>query len=70
MTDPAVAYAPGEGYGPFDRGVDANVWLKNSNGSTFLGVVWPGELLLSENKVHLPDILFRCYRVPRYDITF
>ncbi|CDO71936.1 Glycoside Hydrolase Family 31 protein [Trametes cinnabarina] len=43
MTDPAVAYLPGEGYGPFDRGTAADVWLKAANGSSpFLGAVWPG----------------------------
>ncbi|TBU29276.1 alpha-glucosidase [Dichomitus squalens] len=43
MTDPAVAYAPGEGYGPFDRGTTADIWLKAANGSSpFLGAVWPG----------------------------
>ncbi|KAF7366623.1 Glycoside hydrolase family 31 protein [Mycena sanguinolenta] len=42
MTDPAVGYLPGEGYGPFDRGTAADVWLKNANGSDHLGLVWPG----------------------------
>ena len=42
MTDPAIAYAPNENYGTFDRGTDTNVWLKAENGSAFLGVVWPG----------------------------
>lgn len=43
MTDPAIAYAPGQGYGTFDRGTEADVWLKAANGSSpFLGAVWPG----------------------------
>jgi alpha-glucosidase len=42
MTDPAVAYLPGQGYGPFDRGTAADIWLKAANGSDSLGVVWPG----------------------------
>ncbi|KAH8100347.1 alpha-glucosidase [Cristinia sonorae] len=43
MTDPAVAYLPGESYGPFDRGTDADIWLKAANNSSpFLGAVWPG----------------------------
>lgn len=42
MTDPAVGYLPGEGYGPFDRGSDLGVWLKNPNGTDHLGLVWPG----------------------------
>lgn len=44
MTDPAVAYAPSEGYGTYDRGTAVDVWLKASNGSFFLGLVWPGQL--------------------------
>ncbi|KAI0948834.1 hypothetical protein AcV7_009470 [Taiwanofungus camphoratus] len=42
MTDPAIAYAPGEGYGTYDRGTAADIWLKAANGSFFLGAVWPG----------------------------
>ncbi|KAJ3553318.1 hypothetical protein NM688_g3681 [Phlebia brevispora] len=42
MTDPAVAYLPGEGYGPFDRGSQMDVWMKAANGSDSLGAVWPG----------------------------
>nr|GAT54403.1 alpha-glucosidase [Mycena chlorophos] len=42
MTDPAVGYLPGQGYGPFDRGAEAGIWLKNQNGSDHLGLVWPG----------------------------
>ncbi|KAF7298389.1 putative alpha/beta-glucosidase agdC [Mycena kentingensis (nom. inval.)] len=42
MTDPAVAYLPDGGYGPYDRGTAADIWLKNENGSAHLGLVWPG----------------------------
>ncbi|CAL1703163.1 unnamed protein product [Somion occarium] len=42
MTDPAVAYLPGEGYPTFDRGTQADIWLKAANGSVSLGAVWPG----------------------------
>ncbi|KAF8957752.1 glycoside hydrolase family 31 protein [Flammula alnicola] len=41
MTDPAVAYLPGEGYAPYDNGKALDVWLKAPNGSESLGVVWP-----------------------------
>ena len=44
MVDPAVAYAPNENYGAYDRGTEADIWLKAANGSSpFLGAVWPGE---------------------------
>lgn len=39
MVDPAVAYANNAAY---DRGVEDNIFLKRSNGSEWLGVVWPG----------------------------
>ncbi|KAJ7042059.1 alpha-glucosidase [Mycena alexandri] len=42
MTDPAVGFLPDQGYGPYDRGTAADVWLKNANGSSHLGLVWPG----------------------------
>jgi alpha-glucosidase (family GH31 glycosyl hydrolase) len=42
MTDPAIAYLPGQDYGPYNRGTQLDVWLKAPNGSASLGVVWPG----------------------------
>lgn len=48
MTDPAVAYAPNGGYGPYDRGHALDVFLKSSNGTESLGVVWPGSMSRNE----------------------
>ncbi|KAI9462524.1 glycoside hydrolase family 31 protein [Russula earlei] len=45
MIDPAVGFLPGEGYGPYDRGTQLDLWLQNPNGSASLGVVWPGMFL-------------------------
>ena len=42
MTDPAIAYVPGQGYEPYDLGTQLDLWLKAPNGSASLGVVWPG----------------------------
>lgn len=39
MVDPATAYAD---YGPFNRGVEDNIFLMRANGSVWQGVVWPG----------------------------
>lgn len=39
MVDPAVAY---QQYGPFQRGVSDNIFLKRANGTIWQGVVWPG----------------------------
>ncbi|KAG7453201.1 glycoside hydrolase family 31 protein [Guyanagaster necrorhizus] len=40
MTDPAVALQ--EGYEPYDRGTEMDVWLKMPNGSAVIALVWPG----------------------------
>lgn len=42
MTDPAIGYLPGAGYGPFDRGTADDIWVKDAHGNLSLGVVWPG----------------------------
>jgi len=42
MTDPAIAFLPNSGYGPYERGHMLDVFLKEKNGSESLGVVWPG----------------------------
>ncbi|KAF2226293.1 putative alpha-glucosidase [Elsinoe ampelina] len=39
MVDPAVA---AKDYPTYNRGVDSNAFLRTSNGSVYLGVVWPG----------------------------
>ncbi|KAF4550918.1 putative glycosyl hydrolases family 31 protein 1 [Elsinoe fawcettii] len=39
MVDPAVA---AKDYPTYNRGVESNSFLKTSNGSVYLGVVWPG----------------------------
>ncbi|KAH6682594.1 glycoside hydrolase family 31 protein [Halenospora varia] len=39
MVDPAVAY---QDYPPYNNGAQDDIWLKRSNGSYWLGVVWPG----------------------------
>jgi len=41
MVDPAVAYQPNKGYKPFDQGVSDDIFMKESNGSFYKGVVWP-----------------------------
>ncbi len=42
MTDPAIGHLPGQGYEPYDRGTELDLWVKTPNGSASLGVVWPG----------------------------
>ncbi|PPQ96021.1 hypothetical protein CVT25_013883 [Psilocybe cyanescens] len=42
MTDPAIGYFPSEGYTAYDEGKDLDIYLKNTDGSTFIGLVWAG----------------------------
>ncbi|TVY82073.1 putative alpha/beta-glucosidase agdC [Lachnellula suecica] len=39
MVDPAVAY---QDYPPYHRGAQDDIFLERSNGSAWVGVVWPG----------------------------
>ena len=43
MIDPAVAYQPGD-KGVFDRGMQADAFIKEKDGKLFQGVVWAGRL--------------------------
>ena len=43
ITDLHVADAPNQGYAPYDTGIAANAFVKNPDGSNFVGVVWPGD---------------------------
>uniref|UniRef100_D8PUM4 beta-glucosidase n=1 Tax=Schizophyllum commune (strain H4-8 / FGSC 9210) TaxID=578458 RepID=D8PUM4_SCHCM len=42
MTDPGVAYVPGENYEAYNKGIEMDIFLKQENGSDFLALVWPG----------------------------
>ena len=67
MIDPAVAYAPSQGYAAYDRGTAMDVWLKAANGSDSLGVVWPGKQI-STLKFHILIVginVHRRHRLPR-----
>jgi len=63
MTDPAVAYLPKSNYDAYDRGKEADIWVKAENGTDFLGVVWPGKCtkLISHN--YQLTFLRRCDRL-------
>ena len=43
ITDLHIKKDPGHGYAPYDSGVRDDVFAKNPDGSTFVGVVWPGQ---------------------------
>ena len=42
ITDLHIAYLPHQHYGPFDSGIAGNHFLKNADGSLYVGAVWPG----------------------------
>ena len=42
ITDLHVARQPGVGYKPYDSGIAGDHFVKNADGSTFVGTVWPG----------------------------
>ncbi len=42
ITDLHIAQAAGQGYAPYDSGVAGDEFVKNPDGSTFVGKVWPG----------------------------
>ena len=43
ITDLHVAYAPNQGYMPYDTGHAGDHFVKNPDGSEFVGIVWPGK---------------------------
>ncbi len=42
ITDLHIAKQPNAGYAPYDSGVAGDHFLKNPDGTTFVGTVWPG----------------------------
>jgi alpha-glucosidase len=43
ITDLHVAKQPGVGYAPYDSGTAGDHFVKNPDGSTYVGTVWPGD---------------------------
>jgi len=42
ITDLHIAHVPNQGYAPYDTGHAGDHFVKNPDGSEFVGVVWPG----------------------------
>jgi alpha-glucosidase len=42
ITDLHIAYAPNQGYAPYDSGVAGDHFLKNPDGTVYVAPVWPG----------------------------
>ncbi|MDE2436455.1 MAG: DUF5110 domain-containing protein [Sphingomonadales bacterium] len=48
ITDLHIAEARGEGYGPYDSGLTQDRFLRCSDGSVYVGEVWPGPSVFPE----------------------
>jgi alpha-glucosidase len=43
ITDLHIKKDPNHGYAPYDSGMKNDVFVKNPDGSVYVGIVWPGE---------------------------
>jgi alpha-glucosidase len=48
ITDLHIARVPGAGYAPYDTGLAADNFVKNPDGSVYVGTVWPGPSVFPE----------------------
>jgi len=48
ITDLHIADAPDEGYKPYDEGIAGDHFVKNPDGSRYVGVVWPGKAMFPD----------------------
>ncbi|MGZ3306757.1 MAG: glycoside hydrolase family 31 protein, partial [Asticcacaulis sp.] len=48
ITDLHIAYAPDQGYAPYDSGAKAGLFVRKADGSTFIGPVWPGDAVFPD----------------------
>ncbi len=48
ITDLHIARQPGVGYAPYDSGVAGDRFMKNPDGSTYVGTVWPGDAVFPD----------------------
>jgi alpha-glucosidase len=48
ITDLHIAALPNAGYKPYDEGTGGDHFVKNADGSTYVGVVWPGKAVFPD----------------------
>ena len=48
ITDLHIADLPNSGYKPYDEGVAGDHFVKNPDGSTYVGIVWPGKAVFPD----------------------
>ncbi|HEY2121050.1 MAG TPA: TIM-barrel domain-containing protein [Candidatus Acidoferrum sp.] len=52
ITDLHIAQLPNVGYGPYDSGMAGDHFVKNPDGSTYVGTVWPGPSVFPDFTQH------------------
>lgn len=48
ITDLHIKHDPGKGYAPFDSGLAADAFIRNPDGSLYVGPVWPGDAVFPD----------------------
>ncbi len=48
ITDLHIADLPNSGYKPYDEGIAGDHFVKNPDGSTYVGIVWPGKAVFPD----------------------
>ncbi|HZX78763.1 glycoside hydrolase family 31 protein [Lysobacter sp.] len=48
ITDLHIKHAPGTGYAAFDSGMRDDVFIRNPDGSLYIGEVWPGDAVFPD----------------------
>ena len=48
ITDLHIQKNPNHGYAPYDSGMEKDVFVKNPDGSLYVGAVWPGEAVFPD----------------------
>jgi len=48
ITDLHIAHAPNQQYKPYDSGEASDIFVKNPDGSDFVGKVWPGDAVFPD----------------------
>lgn len=48
ITDLHIKHDPGKGYAPFDSGLAADAFIRNPDGSLYIGPVWPGDAVFPD----------------------
>ena len=54
ITDLHIKKDPGHGYAPYDSGIKEDVFVKNHNGSLYVGKVWPGDSVFPDFTLSRP----------------